>query len=421
MNVLIVNTHDGGGGAAIASRRILDSLKSTDIKSALLVRHLKYSQCTDIIPTLPSQFDAWALWSHRLDNIGLRFYPRRSLHPFSLSWMPSETPSVIQSINSDLVHLNWITGAFLRIEALPKIMKPIVWTMHDAWPFTGGCHITYDCQRFRESCGRCPVLGSTEDDDLSASGWNRKYKTYRKMKITGVVPSHWMQQLACQSSLMKDMRIEVIPNPLDTNFYFPLDKCQTRLELKLPINRPLILCSLTNSIIDLENKGDKRLIDVFQRLFHNHPDLNPLILTFGAVPPTDSPFNDPLRYYHFGRVIDEAILVKIYNASDVFITASKSESLSYTITESMSCGVPAVAYDVGGISDLIAHKMNGYLAKPMDNNDLLAGLLWVLEDSVRYKNLSSSARTHINEYCNSKSVGEKYARLYHEVYEASKR
>jgi len=185
MKILIVNTYDILGGAAKAAYRLHRSLLSAGIDSKILVQTKKSDDYT-VIPIYGSNKigKAFSLIRPTLDQIPLKFYKNRIKTPFSPACLPfSKAIEKIKEINPDIVHLHWIAGGMIKIEDLAKIDKPIVWTLHDNWAFTGGCHIKWNCEKYTDICGACPVLGSNKEYDLSKKVWFRKKKKFSKIWI----------------------------------------------------------------------------------------------------------------------------------------------------------------------------------------------------------------------------------------------
>ena len=109
-----------------------------------------------------------------LDMLPVRCYPNKPLLNFSPAWLPDRVAGQVAAMEPDLVHLHWLTAGLLRLETLSRFNKPLLWTLHDSWAFTGGCHVPFACTRYRQKCGACPVLGSSADKDLSRRIWQAK-------------------------------------------------------------------------------------------------------------------------------------------------------------------------------------------------------------------------------------------------------
>ena len=342
-----------------------------------------------------------------IDQMAVRVYFHRTGLPFSPSIVPDRITSKINIIDPSIIHLHWICGGFIRIETLKKIKKPIVWTLHDSWAFTGGCHIPYECMGYRENCGKCPTLGSKREHDLSRFVLERKIKSWHDLDITVVTPSTWLSDCAKNSNLFSNSRIEVIPNGIDINQFKPIDKETARDQLSLPKDKKLILFGAVNSTSD-PNKGFNHLKD---SLSHLEKLKNTDLVIFGGENSIDLQ-DCKFKIYSLGKIYDDNTLALIYSAADVFVAPSLSENLPNTILESLACGTPCVAFNIGGIPDLIEHKKNGYLASPFDSKDLAVGIKWILDDE---KTLSENARQKVLDEFNILDVAYRYSELYKSI------
>ena len=207
MKILIVNTSDIQGGAARAAYRLHRSLLNAGIDSQMLVQK-KSSDDYTVIGPISKIEKAFSFLRPQLDQLPVKFYKNRTKTLFSPSWIGSK--KIIQKINEtdpDIVHLHWICGGMIKIEDLLKIKKPIVWSLHDNWAFTGGCHIKWDCEKYKNECGACPRLGSNKIKDLSKWVWDRKYKTFNKINnLTIIGLSKWVTECSKNSTLLKDKK-----------------------------------------------------------------------------------------------------------------------------------------------------------------------------------------------------------------------
>jgi glycosyltransferase involved in cell wall biosynthesis len=411
MKILIVNTYDILGGAARAAYRLHRSLLSAGIDSKMLVQTKKSDDYT-VIPVygINKIGKFISLIRPTLDQIPLKFYKNRIKTPFSPAWLPfSKVVEKINEINPDIVHLHWISGGMIKIEDLAKINKPIVWTLHDNWAFTGGCHIKWNCERYTDSCGACPVLGSDKEYDLSKKGWIRKNKVFKKINMVIVSPSKWLYDCSKKSSLLKDKIHKVIPNPIDVDLFKPVDKSISRKIWNLPRDKKLIAFGAVSATNDI-NKGFKELSEALYKITDKK---NIELVVFGSSKPKNPP-DFGFKTHYLGHLHDDISLIILYNAVDVTIVPSLQENLANTIMESLVCGTPVVAFNVGGNSDMIEHLKNGYLAKPFDTDDLRNGIEWVL-NTVNYDELCKNAREKILREFDSKIVAKKYIELYEEV------
>ena len=221
MNILLINTSDISGGASRAAYRLHNGLQNIGVNSQLLVQE-KYSDDKTVLAPKNSLFQGIARAKQTFDALPLKLYSQRQTTHFSLQWLPDGVVSKVTRIAPDIINLHYINTAFMQIETITKLKQPLVWTLHDMWGFTGGCHYSGDCDRYTASCGICPQLGSTRNWDLSHWIWQRKAKAWKGLNLTIVSPSTWLAKSASSSSLLKDLRIEVIPNGLDTQRYKPV-------------------------------------------------------------------------------------------------------------------------------------------------------------------------------------------------------
>jgi glycosyltransferase involved in cell wall biosynthesis len=414
MKVLIVNETDTKGGAARAAYRLHKSLLVAGIQSNMLVQR-KFSDDPTILEPDTSFRRALAQLRPRLDYLPVRKYRRGIKSLFSPSWLPfSGMAEQINNLNLDIVHLHWIAGGMMRIEELTKIMAPIIWSLHDNWAFTGGCHIMGDCSKHMLGCGCCPVLGSENPKDLSWKVSRKKQSTYRSMeKFTVVGVSRWIAGEAKKSRLLADQRILCLPNPIDTDDFRPIEKTQSRELLGLPTDRKILAFGAIDALSDL-NKGFHILLRGLDHLKRDDLEL----VVFGASHPSELP-SLPCKIRFLGRLHDDVSLCLLYSACDVLIVPSLQENLSNAIMESLACGTPVVAFNVGGNADMIEHKKNGYLARPFEPKDLALGVKWVL-DASNYENLRMNAREKVLQEFRSDLVARSYIKIYNEILQGGK-
>src|SRR5262249_8470788 len=155
--------------------------------------------------------------------------------------LPDRLQARAAALRADVLHLAWVADGFLRVETLPRLRAPLVWTLHDSWAFTGGCHVPYECLRYRERCGRCPALGSRGERDLSRRVGERKERGWGPLDLTVVAPSRWLAEAARSSALFRGRRVEVIRNGLDLERFHPGDVSAARCTLGLPLDKRVLL------------------------------------------------------------------------------------------------------------------------------------------------------------------------------------
>ena len=411
MKILIVNTHDIEGGAARAAYRLHCALLEKGIESQMLVQNKKSDDFT-VKTVADSKLERiMAFLRPKMEALPLKLYKNRKRVLFSSAWVPScATVRKINAMKPDIVHLHWICNGVLRIEDLAKIEAPIVWSLHDMWAFTGGCHYDKECGKYLAECGVCSVLGSSVENDLSRKVFERKRRTYFKMDRMYIVGlSKWLHKTAKQSTLLAQKRHINLPNPIDTTLFKPVDRIEARKLWRLPQDKKLVLFGAVNPLED-SRKGFFQLSEALRGI--NRTGDTELVV-FGSSRPENAP-EFGFETYYLGSLSDDVSLVSLYSAVDVVVVPSLQENLSNTIMESLSCGTPVVAFDTGGNSDMIEHKKNGYLAKPFDAADLAKGIEWVLE-SDDYADLCRRAREKVLEEFDAETVAREYIKLYESI------
>ena len=412
MKVLHLNTSDISGGAARAAYRLHKGLVNIGLDSQMLVQD-KTSDDRNVIGSQTKLEKGWAKIRPTLNAIPLQLYRQRDRTPYSVQWLPSKMNSKIKSIAPDIINLHWICGGYLQIETIAKFNKPIIWTLHDSWAFTGGCHIPYDCKKYTKSCGACPQLHSNRDWDLSRWVWQRKAKAWKDLNLTLVTPSNWLAKCAGSSSLFRDLRIEVIPNGLDITKYKPIERRLVREVLNLPQDKQLVLFGAMNATSD-RNKGFHFLQPALQHLSQSEWQDQIELVVFGSSRP-ENPVDLGFKTHYLGKLSDDISLALVYAAADVFVAASIQENLPNTVMESLACGTPCVAFDIGGMPDMIEHQQNGYLAKAFDVEDLGCGITWVLAERQNWQVLSRQARLKIENQFTLEKATQRYIVLYQEI------
>lgn len=360
MKILIVNTSDIQGGAARAAYRLHKALLAEGVDSQMLVQSKSSDDFTVLGPQTKFQ-KAMGKLRPTLDSIPVRRYPERTKTLFSPSWLLfAGLVDKINSLNPDVVHLHWIAGGMMRIEDLAKINAPIVWSLHDMWAFTGGCHYDEECAGYQKQCGACPVLGSDKDKELSRKVWLRKQACFARLpNMTIVGLSKLVADCAASSSLFKSNPVVNLPNPIDTQIFAPFEQAEARKLFNLPHDKKLVLFGAMGATSD-PRKGFQELA---QALDHLPADYQ--LVVFGSSEP-QTPQGFKQKAHYLGHLHDDVSLRVLFSAADVMVVPSLQENLSNAIMESLACGMPVVGFAIGGNADLIDHKQTGYLAKPFD-------------------------------------------------------
>jgi glycosyltransferase involved in cell wall biosynthesis len=419
MKVLLFNTDDIQGGAARAAYRLHQGFQRINVSSQMAVQNKRVDQKTVLGASVSSGMANIIAGSRlTLGQLPLKFYRDRDPYAFySLQWLPDNIASLTTQLNPDIVNLHWICNSYIQIETLAKLNKPLVWTLHDMWAFTGGCHYSDNCTSYTKSCGACPQLSSDRDWDLSRWVWQRKSRAWKNLNLTIVTPSSWLTKLAKSSSLFQDFRVETIANGIDAQVYRPIDRVWARELLRLPQDKHLIMFGSLSSTRN-RRKGfhllQPALLELSKTQWRDRLEL----VVFGASQPEHSPdLGFPTRY--LGTFNDDLSLAIAYSAADVFVLPSLEDNLPNTLIEASSCGTPCVAFNVGGISDAIEHKQTGYLAEPYKTEDLAYGIKWAIESKLRNQQLSECARQKVEREFSLEIQAHKYLFLFKEISEKS--
>jgi len=377
LKVLQINKTDAGGGAAIAANRLNRALRRNGVDSKLLVQDLcrseegvfsigkgvvakgvsKVNFMLERLSFLPYQKNATAKYSFSLANMGVNITNHHMVQ------------------EADIIHLHCVNNGFMSIDSFGDLLscgKPIVWTQHNMWSFTGGCHFAGTCLEFLEFCSYCPYLRESGKKDLSARLFARKRSIYNKSNLSIVSSSRWLRTLSQESKLLRKKNFFSIPNPIDVNFYMPKSKLDSRHKLGLSQTKKMVLFGAENG--NDPRKGMRYFIEALNVLGDSFPLMkeNTELVVFGKM---DKSLMKqlPLKINYY-RHVEPKMLVDLYNAADCYVLPSLQVNLPNTIMESMACGTPVVGFSIGGVPEMITHKKSGYLAEVKNSLSLATGI-----------------------------------------------
>jgi len=410
MKPLLLNSYDVGG-AARAVLRLNEGLQCKGIASQVLVQ-FKSNTTFDVMSPQSCLAKGAAHLKIYADAFPVMFYKKRPLLNFTPAFVRDNIIKQIDSVKPDIIHLNWMANGFLRLENLQKMNAPLVWTLHDSWAFTGGCHVPFECTKYCQSCGECPVLGSKKDYDLSRWVYLRKQNAWKNINLTLVAPSNWLADCARSSSLFRNNRVVVIPNGLDSTLFKPCEKKTARSYFNIPDNKKIILFGANNGTSD-PNKGYHLLIDAMRHLAKAGWSEKCELVVFGSSQLQNFPVST-IKIKHLGRLDDDSLLASLYSAADVMAVPSIQESFGQTITEAMACGTPVVCFDATGPKDIVDHMVNGYKAQPFDTHNFAVGIECILK-STCYEELSRNARNKVVREYDIQVIAQKYIHLYEDI------
>ncbi len=403
MRVTHISTFDRQGGAAIAARRLHEALRREGVDSSMLVLHASGEE-EHIASVINSPRDYYAYKAGTaIDERTVRYIKKKGAGSFSLARFGRDIYRHPWVREADIVQLHWLQGGYVSLSGLKKafdLQKPVIWTMHDMWPFTGGCHYSGGCAGYTGDCAGCPMLkdrfGNTTRGVLS-----KKRRIYRDAPLFPVGCSTWLADIASGSTAFQGIKVRALPNPIDTEVYRPMDKKQARKNLGLSENGTYILFGAASP--GIKRKGFKYLAEALGRIGDRGQ-----LLVYGADTMPEAP---GLSVKALGR-LDREDLRNAYGASDVFVVPSLEDNLPNTVMEAMACGTPVAAFDAGGISDMIEHTHTGYLAEIRSSEDLARGILWCLDNGAK---LGENARRKVEENYAYPTAAQNYIKLYEEA------
>ena len=412
MRVLIVNTSERAGGAAVAASRLTDALNNHGVKAKMLVRE-KESDTLTVVGLPKSILTRWHFLWERLVIFCRLHFQRKHLFEIDIANAGTDITRLPEFKEADIVHLHWINQGMLSLNNIRKILrsgKPVVWTMHDIWPATAICHLTLNCRRFTTQCRECRLLSGRSG--LATSVWRRKQKMLAEGNIYFVACSHWLASEAKASALLKGHKITNIPNPIDARIYKRCDRQEARQRLGLPLDKKLIL--FASQRVTNENKGMSYLVEACRNLHKRDGSfcVNTEVVILGGHA-DEVVAQLPMKAHALGYISDDRQIVDVYNAADLFVLPSLSENLPNTIMEAMACGVPCVGFNVGGIPEEIDHKKNGYVAAYRDAEDLARGIQWVLEADA--ETLSAQCLRKVAHNYSPSAVAMRYTEVYNQA------
>lgn len=416
--ILHVSTSDSGGGAARAAFRLHESLIGAGIDSRMRV--FQKGSGESRVSLGPQR----SLWRGRLHRAKAEIH-RRWLARRAREWRKTNSgfhsfgtlsEGIVEELNAsdaDVLNLHWISE-LLSIADIGRLSKPIVWTIHDMWPFCGSEHYAPDVPdaRFRVGYNTSNRPAGDRGPDLTRRAWEAKRQAWASQRFTIVGPSRWISECARQSVLLSSADVVTIPNPLDTGFpWRPIDRAVARDVLALPHARQLVLTGAMGGVSD-PRKGGDLLRDAVASIELHERDFD--VVVFGQHAPATG-VEWPCRVHWLGPVRDDRTMALVYSAADVMAVPSRQDNLCQTAVEALACGTPVVAFDIGGMSDIVDHQKTGWLATPFDAPSYADGLRWALRQTLPAAEVSRAARAAAVARFSPEAVVPLYLHIYDKV------
>ena len=378
--IKVIHIHyatESGGSAAV---RIQKAFSKANIDSGIVSLESDDVEGTEKITYLGKR----ARFISRVD-IRLQMYLTRNAKKeyglFSYPVLGTNVAKLDEVKNADIIFIHWALRGLLNLKSIKQIAalnKPVILFMHDMWFITGGCHYSFDCEKYITGCNKCPVFLSEKINDLAAKEFGKKIKLYSKYSnLYFVSPSKWLYNCVKQSLLAKNKSVFYIPNILDDTMFKPFDKNTARQILNIDAAETVIAFGAVT--VESPYKGWEYLQKALEILSHTESSQKITVLIFGSSYNKQIADAIPFNTKFMGYLRDEYSTSLVYNAADVFIAPSLAEAFGYVVMEALSCGTPVVGFNIGGIPDMIKHKENGYLANYKDAEDLANGIKFCLQ------------------------------------------
>lgn len=384
------------GGAYRAAARISDAMQSETCESTLYCRTKNGADN----PGIEILHSSGQRFLSKVKNVGNLLFSSGEIVIDKFGTAISKKKEFKEA---DIIILHWV-NSFVSVREIEKIAskgKPVIWVMHDMWNFTGGCHYDRYCNGFKKECGNCPILASNNPHDRTYRECRRKYLQYRNRGITFVAPSTWIQDCARQSKILQGEQIVRICNPIPTDIYVPMDKNKVRKAWRIETHKKVILFGAVKATENTQ-KGFNHLLDALNGLDKEQY----MLVVFGN--------NDDISNLcgfdtkAVGVVKDENKLAELYNAADVFVAPSEQDNYPSTVAEALACATPVTAFRIGGMSDMIIHQRNGYLADLKNPQTLADGIVYCAKHS---EELGKYARISVERNNTYERVGGEYRAL----------
>jgi len=413
MRILLVNTSERTGGAAIAARRLMKALHDKGVQVEMLVQK-RESDDSKVVALPHRLWQKLRFVAERLGIVWANCGSRKNLFAIDPATHGADITQLPQFQQADIIHLHWFNQGMLSLNDVRKILqsgKPVVWTMHDMWAVTGVCHQAGACEGWLRGCGHCPLLrGGGGASDLSTQTYEKKRQVYNSAQMTLVACSDWLADIARRAPLLKGHPVHSIPNPIDTNFFVSKDKAKARQELGLPQDKKILLFVAYKATDP--NKGIQYLRQALEQLHDQDAAwTDQLVLVSVGREASTLQGTFPCTLYPMEYVSNEETMRKLYDAADVLLMPTLMDNLPNTVVEAMACATPCVAFRVGGLPQMVTPGVDGYLAKYKDATDLASGIKEVL-NSPNYPAMAKAAHEKAVSAYSEQVVAQRFIDLY---------
>lgn len=420
INVLMLSQYRDGGGAARAAWRIFEALKSVESETQVFPHFHAIRgeiQSGRVTRGFPNTSFRWRLWFWTrvfIHRIWSRFLFRPS--ESGLYSSPKVDSRVKQRVGNgewNVINLHWLGDATVSVREIGSWKTPVVWTLHDMWPYCGAEHVT-ESARFREGYSSTNRARGEKGPDINLETWKKKLRYWTNTQCL-VAPSEWAATNARESALFGDRDITVIPHPINTEFWSPSSKVPSSESDLGSISREIRIGLVAHNHWEDWVKGLGRISGILQELDSqaqaNHFSWL-LTIAGGHVITLDSEVE---RLESRGQLTDDHEMRAFYREIDMLLVPSEVDTFGLVAQEAQSCGTPVVCFGNTGVESVVADRETGYVAAHDDNTDFARGILWVAASASRRESLSRNSRLRAETMWNIRSVGLRYANYFRQV------
>jgi len=403
LSIVHINTHDIAGGAAKVAWRLAETQRNAGHDSRMLVG-IKESD-SEHSSAFPIECDP-ARQSYCKEH-GQLFYDCQGSHKLIAN-------PIVKS--ADIVHLHNLHGGYFNPFSLSAIsyLKPLVWTLHDMQSITGHCAHSFDCQRWQTGCGRCPYLNVEPaiQLDTSAQLLRDKKLIYDHSRLWLVTPSQWLKS-KIERSVLQSHPVELIYNSVDTTVFRPCDRAEARKKFGVPAKALVIGAVAHGGALTNQWKGGKYTQKALEALKNKLPDH--VFVNIGGDYETDDP-----KIINIPHINNESELARAYSTLDIFLNTSIADNCPLVILEALSCGIPIVTFDTGGIPELVCDGQQGCVTTRGDQQKLVQDLQRLALSPDLQRHYGHNARERAVSRFDCKIIYSQYENLYERILEESK-
>lgn len=405
MKILHISYQDDVPGANRAAYRLHTALQKIGLQSTFVT----LNKLTDDI-TVIEKNRALRTYAALIIEACLERLLKRKNSPMFSFFLYTKIKLDIDFINSfDIVQLHWLGRATFDLKGLENFKGPVIWRLPDMHPFTGGCHYPGSCTQYMLGCQHCQYLRFPSSISYL---FQKKHSLLRRIKnLHYVAPSRWLYECTVSALATQSAQTHHIATGVDTTKFKPINKADAISAIQQPhlLNKFVVLFGAISSTSD-PRKGSAELLKALKLLKHD-PSMDAFELVVFGASHDEELFQKFPNTTFLGIQNNESTMSEIYNICDVFVVPSLEENLPNTAIEALACGKPVVAFDIGGLPDIVNHKSNGYLAQPNSVKDLAEGIKWV-RNNTKNEKLEDKARKQALNTCDETKISVEYKKLY---------